>query len=153
MIQMNNSEEFFEQTVSAKDHHMLCVCNVTLRRVTRYLRSLALMTLRCFHLSGYSPEFIFIVMDDSRNRRQSLLAIIKFSSVAGAHISLFQASTSKWQVFILQQSRDINGYLLPNQTTDASVVWFRRYLVFCEAQSIIYIGLLPCFSLLFIHAF
>ena len=61
-----NSEEFFKQTVSAKDHHMLCVCNVTLRRVTRYLRSLALITLRCFHLSGYLPEFISIVIDDSR---------------------------------------------------------------------------------------
>ena len=56
--EFKNSEEFFEQTVSAKDHHMLCVCNVTLRRVTRYLRSLALMTLRCFHLSGYSPDRI-----------------------------------------------------------------------------------------------
>ena len=141
---MNNSEEFFEQTVSAKDHHMLCVCNVTLRRVTRYLRSLALMTLRCFHLSGYSPEFIFIVMDDSRKkkyiwyegRRQSLLAIIKFSSVAGAHISLFQARMTSFY------SATITWYQ-----------WFRRYLVFCEAQSIIYIGLLPCFSLLFIHAF
>ena len=57
--EFKNSEQFFEQTVSAKDHHMLCVCNVTLQRVTRYLRNLALMTLRCFHLSGYSPEFIF----------------------------------------------------------------------------------------------
>ena len=63
MNEFKNSEQFFEQTVSAKDHHMLCVCNVTLQRVTRYLRSLALMTLRCFHLSGYSPEFVFIVID------------------------------------------------------------------------------------------